>query len=104
MYGGAIMIRHILLWKYTEEVKNTHTQEQALATLKQSVSTLYGISGLIYASIDPNLEENEYDLIFYSEFVDKKSLDAFKKHPLHIAHAKRCMPLVTGRLGADVEG
>lgn len=97
------MIRHILLWKYTDEVKTNHREEEALFQLKQSVDTLKEIDGLLQVEIDTNLESNAYDLVFYSAFKDMESLNAFKKHPLHLAHAKRCMSLVTGRLGADIE-
>ncbi len=97
------MIRHILLWKYTDEVKNNHQEKEALIQLKQSVETLKAIDGLLQVEMDTNLESNAYDLVFYSEFKDMDALNAFKKHPLHLAHAKRCMKLVTSRLGADIE-
>ena len=85
------MIRHILLWKYTDEVKNNHQEKEALIQLKQSVETLKAIDGLLQVEMDTNLESNAYDLVFYSEFKDMDALNAFKKHPLHLAHAKRCM-------------
>lgn len=93
------MIRHILLWKYREGVN----KEDALKILKDSVDTLKDIDGVRSVEINPNLEENAYDLVFYSEFKDRQSLINFKTHPLHVAHAKRCANLVTDRLGADVE-
>ncbi len=93
------MIRHILLWKYKEGVD----KKEALHILKESVDTLKGVDGVLTVEINENLEENEYDLVFYSEFKDRESLANFKTHPLHVAHANRCMNLVMGRLGADVE-
>ncbi len=60
------MIRHILLWKFTDEVKNNHQEKEVLAKLKQSVETLKEIDGLLNVEMDVNLEENEYDLVFYA--------------------------------------
>lgn len=97
------MIRHILFWNYTDEVKAQHKEEEMLAFLKDSVNTMNGhIEGLICADIDKNMSEG-YDLVFYSEFENEEALKAFSNHPLHIAHKNRCMNIVTGRLCGDIK-
>ena len=41
-------------------------------------------------------------MIWYSEFDDDAALEAFREHPLHVAHRERCAPYVTGRLAGDL--
>lgn len=97
------MIRHILFWNYTEQVKNAHSEEESLTFLQKSVETMNGnIDGLIHAEIGKNIAEG-YDLIFYAEFESKEALENFKNHPLHAAHKERCMDIVTDRLCGDIE-
>ena len=88
------MIRHILFWNYTKEVKENY--------LKESVQTLEGIEGLLCVEMEENLTSG-YDLVFYSEFENLEALKNFQNHPLHEAHKKRCRNLVCERLCGDVE-
>ena len=65
------MIRHILFWNYTEQVKNAHSEEETLTFLQKSVETMNGnIDGLIHAEIGKNIADG-YDLVFYAEFESK---------------------------------
>ena len=45
------MIRHILFWNYTEEVKEKHGEEEALRFMQDSVATMNG-------NIDGNWKEH----------------------------------------------
>ena len=97
------MIRHILFWQLREEFRAGEAQKKrALEVLRASVDTLKAIEGLRRAEIGPNLAGGEYDLVFYSEFDDDAALEAFREHPLHVAHRERCVPYVTGRLAGDL--
>lgn len=97
------MIRHILFWKLTEEVKRSGRNQEAIAFVADSVGTMVGkIDGMLTAELGENKAGGDYDLIFYSEFRDKESLEAFKNHPLHAAHRDRCKNYVTGRLAGDL--
>ena len=101
--GECIMIRHILFWNYTDNVKAQHKEEETLKFLQNSVDTMNGhIDGLINATIGKNIAGG-YDLVFYAEFRDEESLKAFREHPLHVAHRERCKDIVTGRLCGDVK-
>ena len=88
------MIRHILFWNYTKEVKENHLEKETLQKLKESVQTL--------EEIEENLTSG-YDLVFYSEFENLEALKNFQNHSLHEAHKKRCRNLVCERLCGDVE-
>ena len=85
------MIRHILFWNCTDEVKEKHQEKETLIKLKESVETLKDIEGLLCVEMEENLSSG-YDLVFYSE-----------NHPLHEAHKKRCKDLVCKRLCGDIE-
>lgn len=96
------MIRHILFWNYTEEVKKNHKEKETLIKLKESVKTLEEIEGLLRVEMEENFSEG-YDLVFYSEFKDKEALRKFQDHPLHVAHKIRCKDLVKDRICGDIE-
>ena len=96
------MIRHILFWNYTKEVKENHLEKETLQKLKESVQTLEGIEGLLCVEMEENLTSG-YDLVFYSEFENLEALKNFQNHPLHEAHKKRCKDLVCERLCGDIE-
>ena len=49
------MIRHILFWNYTKEVKENHLEKETLQKLKESVKTLEGIEGLLCVEMEENL-------------------------------------------------
>ena len=97
------MLRHILFWKLQEEYREGEKRREAEARLAASVETLAPIPGLHNATIGPNLDGGEYDLVFYADLDDKDALTAFRDHPLHVAHRERCASLVTGRLAGDLE-
>ena len=94
------MIRHILFWNYTKEVKEKQLEKETLQKLKDSVKTLEEIEGLL--CVEENLASG-YDLVFYSEFENLEALKNFQNHSLHEAHKKRCRNLVCERLCGDVE-
>ena len=61
--GVGIMIRHILFWNYTDNVKAQHKEEETLKFLQNSVDTMNGhIDGLINATIGKNIAGG-YDIV-----------------------------------------
>ena len=97
------MIRHILFWNYSEEVKKNHKEAETLNFLKKSVKTMEGqIDGLLCIEMEEN-QSAGYDLVFYSEFTDQQALTNFQNHPLHVAHKERCKNIVQNRLCGDIE-
>ena len=48
------MIRHILFWNYTKEVKENYLEKETLQKLKESVQTLEGIEGLLCVEMEEN--------------------------------------------------
>ena len=96
------MIRHILFWNYTDEVKEKHQEKETLIKLKESVETLKDIEGLLCVEMEENLSLG-YDLVFYSEFKNREALKNFKNNNLKEDHKKRCKNLVCKRLCGDIE-
>lgn len=97
------MIRHILFWKLTEQVKAAGREKEAAGFVADSVRTMAGrIEGMRCAELGVNLAGGDYDLVFYSEFENEAALKAFRDHPLHVAHRERCAEYVTGRVAGDI--
>lgn len=96
------MIRHILFWNYTKEVKENNLEKETLQKLKESVKTLEEIEGLLCVEMEENLASG-YDLVFYSKFENLEALKNFQNHSLHEAHKMRCRNLVCERLCGDIE-
>ena len=92
------MIRHILFWNYTKEVKENNLEKETLQKLKESVKTLEEIEGLLCVEMEENLASG-YDLVFYSEFENLEALKNFQNHPLHEAHKKGLYIFMFGNVG-----
>lgn len=96
------MVRHIILWKFTEEVKRSGKEGEVLALLRASAAGMVGkIDGLRSAEIGKNTAGGEYDFVYCADFDSPQALAAYQHHPLHEAHKARSKPYVCGRLVAD---
>ena len=81
------MIRHIVLFTLTEKARQEGL-EAVVARLRSSCENMTrNIPGLLTTELNFNRDKDSpHDLVFYSEFKDIKSLDAYQTHPVHIAH------------------
>ena len=83
------MIKHIVIWKLKETAEGKSKQENALK-LKKELESLNGkIPGLIRLEVgihikDSKSNEDDSDVILYSEFNDMQSLEDYYPHPEHI--------------------
>ena len=96
------MIKHIVMWKLKEHAEGASRADNALAMkakLDACADLVPGILKFETALAQPGLEAT-YDVILYSEFVDKATLDAYQDHPDHVAikpfigavrEARQCM-------------
>ena len=95
------MVKHILFWQFTDEVKKSGKKE-ALEKLSASVANMNGkIPGLLFSEIGENIAGGDYDFVYYSEFDSMESLNAYQTHPLHMAHKEMAKNLVKGRTVCD---
>lgn len=96
------MIRHIILWKFSDQVKKDGNEEQVIQLLSQSVSNMVGkIDGLLSAEVGRNVAGGAYDFVYCAELRDQQALDAYKNNPLHVAHKELAKPYVSSPLVVD---
>ena len=80
------MLKHIVMWKLKElaEGADKPTNARRMKQLLESCAALPGIVEFEVALAQPGLEAT-YDVVLYSVFRDKASLDAYQDHPTHAA-------------------
>jgi len=81
------MIKHIVMWKLKEHAEGADKASNAkkMKTLLETCNDLVpGMVKLEVALAVPELEAT-YDVILYTEFDNKTSLDAYQEHPTHQA-------------------
>ena len=83
------MIKHIVFWRLKDQAEGG-TKAQNAALIKQKLEALRGrIPGLLALEVGLDVERSAaaYDVALYSEFTDQAALDAYQKHPDHVAAA-----------------
>jgi len=96
------MIKHIVMWKlkdFAEGADRAANAAKMKAMLDACASLVPGTLKFEVALAQPGLEAS-YDVVLYSEFDSKASLDAYAGHPTHAAvkpfigavrEARQCM-------------
>lgn len=93
------MIRHIVLYRLKEQDK-----EQNARTMKEKLEGLNGkIEGLHRLRIDRDCNTHQYDVCLTADFDDPAALQAYKKHPLHVAASDFVHEVMAERAGFDFE-
>ena len=99
------MVKHIVMWK----IKGTNglTKEETAQEIKRSLEDLNGkIEGLLRLEVGIDFLQSEasYDVVLYSELVDKAALEYYQTHPLHVKVATEIVkPAATSRVVSDYE-
>lgn len=97
------MVRHIVLFQFTDLVTEENRKE-ILGKLKDSVANMNGkIPGLLHAELGENQADGCYDIIFYSELKKIEDISAYRTHPLHIAHQDMAKDWVQNRVVIDYQ-
>lgn len=102
-YGDDIMVKHIIIWKLKEEIKD---KDNVKAKIKTELENLEGkIAGLEEMKIlTEGFDSSSGDIMMNSTFSDNTSLKAYQSHPLHVEVATRIVrPNVAQRLSFDFE-
>lgn len=96
------MIKHIVMWKLKEQAEGADRAANALEMkrrLDACATIVPGINAFEVTLAQPDLEAT-YDVVLYSEFVDRAALAAYVNHPVHqavvpfigaIREARQCM-------------
>lgn len=96
------MIKHIVMWKLHAQAEGADKASNAREMYKRLMACADLVPGILKFEVALASEglEATYDVILYSEFVDKASLDAYQEHPEHVAikpfigavrEARQCM-------------
>lgn len=100
------MIKHIVMWTFKktmseEEKQNAYEQmKERLEALKQEIDFIEEIE----VGKNFNSTEAAYDVVLYSVFKDRASLDAYQVHPKHVAVGQEVVRRVTeNRVVVDYE-
>lgn len=96
------MIKHIVMWKlkdFAEGADKATNAKKMKEKLDACANLVPGTLKFEVVLAQPGLEAT-YDVVLYSEFTDKATLDAYADHPDHVAlkpfigavrEARQCM-------------
>lgn len=95
------MIKHIVMWKFKDEVSEADKLEmkRQLEALKGVVPTLIDIE----IGLDVVGSDASKDMVLYSEFNSLDDLKAYAGHPEHLKVVEFVKPLVSERAVVDYE-
>jgi hypothetical protein len=99
------MIKHIVVWRLKPSAAGRTAAENAVE-IKERLDALSGlVPGLLRleVGIDFSRTAASADVALYSEFTDRRALDAYTVHPDHVAAAEFTVPLRTDRTICDYE-
>ena len=93
------MIKHIVMWKFKEDVAEADKLEmkRQLESLKGVVPSLIEIE----IGLDMVGKDASKDMVLYSEFASMDDLAAYAGHPEHIKVVEFVKPLVCERAVVD---
>ena len=92
------MVKHIVVYKLKEDVN----KDEAVAIIASCLEPLVGkIPGLLHLEIRQCF--NGYDYALYSEFENRKALEDYAVHPLHLEAKKSFHHFIGTRTAADYE-
>ena len=95
------MIKHVVMWKFKEEVALTDKVE-----MKRQLESLKGVvPSLIHIEVGLDLvgKEASKDMVLYSEFNTMDDLAAYAGHSEHMKVVEFVKPLVCERAVVDYE-
>jgi quinol monooxygenase YgiN len=97
------MLKHIVMWKLKGDAaakqENLQKVKAALESCRDAVPGM-----LTYEiGIDIGTDSGPWDIALYSEFADRAALDAYQRHPKHLAIKPIIGPLRDNRAVVDYE-
>lgn len=105
IYGGLQVVKHIILWKISDE-KTAEEKEEIKKGIKTGLEGLKGrIPGLIDIHvITGGLKSSNADVMLDSSFESEEALKGYAVHPEHIKIAdNNVRPFIEVRMCMDYE-
>lgn len=99
------MIKHIVFWRLKDEALGATKAENA-QRIKREAEALVGlVPGVMQLEVGLDIEGSDaaWDVALYSEFDSREDLDAYQKHPAHVAVAKLIGEMRSDRAVVDYE-
>lgn len=99
------MIKHIVVWRLRDEALGVGKAENVIRAKAGLESLREVVPGLLHleVGVDIKAAHDSWDLVIYSEFADRDSLDAYQVHPDHVAVAQLMGELRELRAAIDYE-
>ncbi len=95
------MIKHIVMWKLKPEAEG-HTAAENAQWMKEHLEALMGVvPQLLSCEVGINVVDGNYDACLISTFASLEDLDAYKKHPAHVAISTYCKRVRESRVACD---
>lgn len=95
------MIKHIVMWKLKPEAEG-HTASENAHWIKEHLEALMGVvPQLLSCEVGINVIDGNYDACLISTFASLDDLDAYKKHPAHVAISSYCKKVRESRVACD---
>lgn len=95
------MIKHIVMWKLKPEAEG-HTAAENAKWMKEHLEALMGVvPQLLSCEVGINVVDGNYDACLISTFASLEDLDAYKKHPAHVAISTYCKRVRESRVACD---
>lgn len=99
------MVRHIVMWKFREDIPGV-TPKEASEDLKSRLESLKGrIPGLVNIEVGVNAKASKgsYDAVLVSDFESWEALDSYRVNPLHVPISQHCESIRESRTCVDYE-
>lgn len=94
------MVKHIVMWKLADTEHTTET----ISKMKSMLEALVGVvPGLLKLEVAENFNPGGFDVILYSEFIDKASLAVYQDHPAHLECKKYIHTVICDRTAGDFD-
>lgn len=89
------------MWKLKPEAEG-HTAAENAQWMKEHLEALMGVvPQLLSCEVGINVVDGNYDACLISTFASLEDLDAYKKHPAHVAISTYCKRVRESRVACD---
>jgi len=99
------MVKHVVMWKLHDFAEGMNKKENA-SRMKQWLEDLkWQIPEIQYVEVGINFNDSDdaFDIVLYSEFKDRASLESYQNHPAHDQFKKKIKNIRSEKKVVDFE-
>ena len=99
------MVKHIVFWKLHDFAEGRNKKENAFRMKRWLENLKLTISKIDYLEVGINFNDSDdaYDIVLYSEFKDKASLEIYQYHPEHAQFKEKIKSIRSEKKVVDYE-